>query len=72
VQLGAFSDEDKAKSLWTSLEKSVSALAGLQPYLVKAGGLTRLQAGPFATRAEAEAMCSSVKAAGNDCISKRR
>jgi cell division septation protein DedD len=72
VQLGAFSDEDNAKNLWNSLEKSVSALAGLQPYLVKAGGITRLQAGPFATQAQAEAMCSSVKAAGKDCISKRR
>lgn len=72
VQLGAFSEEDKAKSLWTKLEGSVSALAGLQPYLVRAGGITRLQAGPFATRAQAESMCSSVKASGNDCISKRR
>jgi cell division septation protein DedD len=72
VQLGAFSDEDNAKNLWNRLEKSVSALAGLQPYLVKAGGITRLQAGPFATQAQAEAMCSSVKAAGKDCISKRR
>jgi len=72
VQLGAFSDEDKAKTLWTSLERRVSALAGMQPYLVKAGGITRLQAGPFATQAQAESMCSSVKASGNDCITKRR
>jgi len=72
VQLGAFSDENKAKNLWTRLEGSVSDLAGLQPYLVKAGGLTRLQAGPFETRAQAESMCSRVKASGNDCISKRR
>ncbi len=72
VQLGAFSEENKAKNLWNSLESRVSALSGLQPYLVKAGGITRLQAGPFATRAEAESMCSSVKAAGNDCIAKKR
>ncbi|AMO73294.1 SPOR domain-containing protein [Sphingorhabdus sp. M41] len=72
VQLGAFSDENKAKNLWTKLEGSISALAGMQPYLVKAGGITRLQAGPFATRAQADSMCSSVKAAGNDCITKRR
>ncbi|MFT6008198.1 MAG: hypothetical protein ACI9TB_001427, partial [Parasphingorhabdus sp.] len=43
-----------------------------QPYLVKAGGITRLQAGPLATQAQAESMCSSVKASGNDCIIKRR
>ncbi len=72
VQLGAFSDENKAKNLWTKLEGSVAALKGIQPYLVRAGGITRLQAGPFATRAQAESTCSSVKATGNDCISKRR
>jgi uncharacterized protein len=72
VQLGAFSDEAKAKSLWNSLEGRVSALSGLQPYLVKAGGITRLQAGPFATQTQAESMCKSVKASGNDCITKRR
>ena len=72
VQLGAFSDEAKAKSLWDSLEGRVSALSGLQPYLVKAGGITRLQAGPFATQTQAESMCKSVKASGNDCITKRR
>ncbi|MGB5723874.1 MAG: SPOR domain-containing protein [Parasphingorhabdus sp.] len=44
----------------------------MQPYLVRAGGITRLQAGPFATRAQADTMCSSVKASGNDCIVKRR
>jgi cell division septation protein DedD len=72
VQLGAFSEENKAKNLWNKLEGSVSALSGLQPYLVRAGAITRLQAGPFATRAQAESICSSVKASGNDCISKRR
>jgi cell division septation protein DedD len=72
VQLGAFGDENKAKNLWTKLEGSVSGLAGLQPYLVKAGGLTRLQAGPFETRAQADSMCGRIKASGNDCISKRR
>ncbi|MEO9633956.1 MAG: SPOR domain-containing protein [Parasphingorhabdus sp.] len=72
VQLGAFSDENKAKNLWNNLEGRISALSGLQPYLVKAGGITRLQAGPFATRAQAGSMCNSVKASGNDCIVKRR
>lgn len=72
VQLGAFSDEAKAKSLWDSLEGRVSALSGLQPYLVKAGGITRLQAGPFATQTQADSMCKIVKASGNDCIIKRR
>ncbi|QJB68369.1 SPOR domain-containing protein [Parasphingorhabdus halotolerans] len=72
VQLGAFSDENKAKNLWGNLESRVTALANTQPYLVKAGGITRLQAGPFATRAQAETMCSNVKATGNACIVKAR
>lgn len=72
VQLGAFNDENKAKNLWNTLESRVSTLSGLQPYLVKAGGITRLQAGPFATKAQAESICSNVKAAGNDCITKKR
>ncbi|WP_321323999.1 SPOR domain-containing protein [uncultured Parasphingorhabdus sp.] len=72
VQLGAFSDENKAKSLWSRLEGSVSALAGLQPYLVRAGSITRLQAGPFGTRAQADSTCGQVKASGNDCIVKHR
>lgn len=68
VQLGAFSDQNKAKSLWNTLEGRVSALASLQPYLVNTGKITRLQAGPFATKAQADAMCGKVKASGNACI----
>ncbi len=72
VQLGAFRDENKAKNLWNSLEGRMSGLQSLQPYLVKAGGITRLQAGPFATRSQADSMCASIKAAGSDCIVKAR
>lgn len=72
VQLGAFGDQNKAKALWNTLEKRVSGLNNLQPYLVAAGNITRLQAGPFATKAQASKMCSTVKASGNDCIVKSR
>lgn len=72
VQLGAFGDQNKAKALWNNLEKRVSALNGLQPYLVAAGSVTRLQAGPFATKAQASKMCGAVKASGNDCIVRSR
>ncbi|MEH6756791.1 MAG: SPOR domain-containing protein [Parasphingorhabdus sp.] len=70
VQLGAFSDQSKAKALWNRLEKQISDLNGLQPYLVAAGSITRLQAGPLASKAEANKICSAVKAANNDCIVK--
>jgi uncharacterized protein len=68
IQLGAFGDENNAKKLWTSLEGKIGDLAGLTPYLKAAGNVTRLQAGPFATRSSAEAMCSKVKATGQACL----
>jgi len=72
IQLGAFGQVDRAKQLWNSLERRVSSLSGLQPYLVNAGSVTRLQAGNFDTRGQADRACASVKAAGNGCIVKAR
>lgn len=72
AQLGAFSNEKRAKALWDNLGKRVSALSELQPYIVTAGSITRLQTGPFATKAQASKICSSVKASGNDCFVKLR
>jgi uncharacterized protein len=68
VQLGAFGDANKAKALWNTLEGRVGALGAFQPYLVKAGAVTRLQAGPLGSQAAAEKLCASVRAAGNACL----
>ena len=68
VQLGAFGEESRARALFTSLEGKVSGLSDLQPFLVKAGAVTRLQAGPLASAAAAEQMCSAVRAKGNACV----
>jgi cell division septation protein DedD len=70
IQLGAFGSEANAARLWEGLEAKVSGLAAYTPYLVNAGPVTRLQAGQFASRAAAEAMCGKVKAAvsGQACI----
>ena len=68
VQLGAFSEEGKAKAQWSQLKGRVSGLGGLQPYLVKATNVTRLQAGPLASRAEAERICHSAQGAGQACF----
>mgnify|MGYP000464544362 CR=1 FL=1 len=46
-EFGAFGVEANARSLWTSLEKKYPALAARQPSYVKAGTITRLQAGGF-------------------------
>ncbi len=69
VQLGAFGSEAKARALWSSLEGRYPSLSSLQPYLVKAGAVTRLQAGPFATKAEADRACSAVTSGGQACFS---
>lgn len=57
VQLGAFSKRTSAEALFGRLSGS-AALAGRQPFYVAAGAITRLQAGPFASRAEAAAACA--------------
>jgi cell division protein FtsN len=68
VQFGAFRDEGNARSLWAALKGKVGALNGLQPYLRKTGVVTKLQAGPLRSGAEAERVCRAVKASGTDCL----
>jgi cell division septation protein DedD len=67
VQLGAFSQRGNAERQWAAARR-VAALSGAQHYLVPAGNVTRLQAGPFASRAAADRTCASVRAAGHACI----
>jgi len=67
IQLGAFSSRGNAESLWARLAKR-GDMAGLQPYYEAAGKLTRIKAGPFATRAEAERTCQALKASGQGCF----
>ena len=65
IQLGAFGVAGNAQALWAKL-KDNAALGGRQAFYVPAGKLTKLQAGPFASRPEAQAACAKVGAAG--CI----
>jgi cell division septation protein DedD len=65
IQLGAFGVAGNAQALW-SRSKSNPALGGRQAFYVPAGKLTKLQAGPFASRADAQAACAKVGVAG--CI----
>ena len=71
VQLGAFSEDGRARALWSSLSGRVSGLSAYQPFLVKGGNVTRLQAGPIASEAEAAKLCRAIKAAGADCMPKK-
>lgn len=68
VQLGAFSNTANARKAWDGLRAKAGGLAGLQPVFVPAGAVTRLQAGPLASRAAADRACGAAKAAGSACF----
>jgi cell division septation protein DedD len=68
VQLGAFSSDANARRQWEAVRRRVSALGPLQPAYTRAGPLIRLRAGPVGSRAEADRLCTSVRAAGQVCI----
>jgi hypothetical protein len=68
VQFGAFRDEGNAKALWTRLKGEVAGLSGMQPYLRRVGAITKLQAGPLRSQADAARLCGAVKRAGSECV----
>jgi uncharacterized protein len=59
IQLGAFSQRGAAESLYQRLSRK-AALAGRSPLYIPAGNVTRLQIGPFASRASAAAACGTL------------
>ena len=63
VQLGAFSQRSSAEALFRKLSGS---FAGKQPAYVSAGPVTRLQIGPYPSRAAAASACSSLR--GQPCF----
>jgi uncharacterized protein len=68
VQLGAFGNASGASALWRSLQSRIGALGPYQSFIVPAGAVTRLQAGPLPSRLAAEKLCASVKAGSNACL----
>jgi uncharacterized protein len=70
VQLGAFGIPGNAEALWTRV-KGRPELAGHAKVLVPAGKLTKLQAGGFASQAEASAACARLKSGGFACVPTR-
>lgn len=67
IQLGAFSKRASAQRLFDRLSNS-APVAGLSAHFVPAGGMTRLQAGPFASRAAAGAACATLAKKGQACF----
>jgi len=58
IQLGAFGTKGAAQALFARLGPS---LGGAQPFYVPVGAVTRLQAGPYASRADAAQACARLK-----------
>jgi hypothetical protein len=67
IQLGAFSQRGGAEALYQRLADK-PALAGRNPYYIPLGSMTRLQVGPFASKAAAAAACGTV---GTACFPVR-
>ena len=63
IQLGAFAQRGSAEALFRRLG---GALGGKQAYYVPAGNVTRLQVGPYPTRAAAASACAALK--GQACF----
>ena len=59
IQLGAFSQRGAAEALYRRIAGKAS-LAGRSPFYIAAGSVTRLQVGPFVSRAAAQSACASV------------
>ena len=57
IQLGAFSQRSSAEALFRKLS---GKLSGRQAYYIPAGAITRLQVGPFESKAAAAAACRAV------------
>lgn len=68
IQLGAFGEDANAKKLWAALKNGRPDMAALQPVYKATGKITKLQAGPFASKSAADAMCTKLKTAGQACL----
>src|SRR5690349_11509003 len=64
IQLGAFSQKGSAEALYGKLSGKAS-LAGRHAYYIPVGAITRLQVGPFESKAAAAGAC---KALGQACF----
>lgn len=67
IQLGAFSKRASAEALYTRLS-GAAPVAGRKAFYVPVGSVTRLQVGPFATRASATAACKALASKGQACF----
>jgi len=67
VQLGAFSQRASAEALFKRLA-GASVLSGRRAFYIPAGAVTRLQVGPFPSRAAAAQVCAALSTRGQACF----
>lgn len=72
VQVGAFRSRSSAEARFAAVRSSAPSFADLQPFLQEAGSVTRVRAGPFTSRAEADKACRAIRATGQACFAVRR
>lgn len=77
VQLMSSPNQKAVTSAWSGLVKKHPALKGVSHEIETAdlgskGTYYRLKAGAFATRAEADKLCSAIKSQGGSCIVKKK
>jgi outer membrane biosynthesis protein TonB len=74
VQIGAFSSQALADTEFAKVAGGYSAAAGkskvVQPVTKGSSTLYRTIVGGFGSKAQADALCSQIKAAGRDCLVK--
>lgn len=76
IQLGAFRSEAEAAAAWSKIKAKHADVGKLTQFLERAdlgerGVFYRLQAGPFADRAQAQALCDKLKGQGQACVLPR-
>jgi cell division septation protein DedD len=67
VQLGAYGSQAAAQKAWGDIAKN-GVVHDKAPDYIPVGALTRLRAGPFAGKAEANQACQALQKAGVNCF----
>jgi cell division septation protein DedD len=69
VQLGAFSERQKAEAAWTEVKTKQKALvANTKPIYEASGSVTKLQIGPYPSKTAAKDACAKIAFSGRACF----
>jgi hypothetical protein len=69
VQLGAFSERQKAEAAWTDVKTKQKALvANTKPIYEASGNVTKLQIGPYPNKTAAKDACAKIAFSGRACF----